>query len=248
MILIPVICMFLAMGIVNASALTLESEQEREYNSDLQTEYYTETDSYEENIPDPVPENALRFEKLIARNSDFAAWLKIPGTEISYPVMSSPEEDYYLHRNFDREESRSGTPYMAKGCDTESDNILIYGHNMKNGTMFADLLKYEDESFFIQNPTISFDTVEKSSDYRILAVFFEQIHYQDEENVFRYYDYSGRLTKKQFEEYINAIKKISLYDTGNNTEYGNQLITLSTCSHHTENGRFVVVAAEENET
>ena len=80
--------------------------------------------------------------------------------------------------------------------------------------------------------------------YDIIAVFREKVHYRDERNVFRYYNYSGNLSEEEFGEYIDTIKSISLYETGKTARYGQQLLTLSTCAYHTENGRFVVVAVK----
>ena len=191
----------------------------------------------------PAPENEERFRDLMERNGDFAAWLTVDGTRIDYPVMLTPAEpDYYLTHDFDGSDSHSGTPYIGKGCDTASDNIIIYGHNMKNGTMFADLLRYQDADFFTAHPTLRFDTPERSGEYEIIAVFREKLHYQDEQNVFRYYDYAGMLTEERFYAYADRIRELSLYDTGRSAVFGRQLITLSTCAYHTENGRFVVVA------
>ena len=192
-----------------------------------------------------APVNAQRFAALLKRNPDFAGWLKIDGTQIDYPVMYDPKDaDFYLHHDFDKNESSSGVPYIGKGCGPDSDNIILYAHNMKNGTMFAGLLKYADEGYFRNHPEISFDTPEGDGIYDIIAVFREQVHYRDETNVFRYYNYCGKLTEAQFREYIDQIRAHSLYDTGKTAQYGQQLLTLSTCSYHTENGRFVVVAAK----
>ena len=192
-----------------------------------------------------APVNAQRFAALLKRNPDFAGWLKIDGTQIDYPVMYAPKDaDFYLHHDFDKNESSSGVPYIGKDCGPESDNIILYAHNMKNGTMFAGLLKYADEGYFRNHPVVSFDTPEGDGIYDIIAVFREQVHYRDETNVFRYYNYCGKLTEAQFREYMDQIKAHSLYDTGKTAQYGQQLLTLSTCSYHTENGRFVVVAAK----
>ena len=196
----------------------------------------------------PTDENAERFAELITQNADFAGWLSMEGTHINYPVMCTPgEPDFYLRRDFAKQDSISGTPYIGGGCSLESDNIIIYGHNMKDGTMFSDLLSYKKESFFKEHPAFSFDTVAHSATYDILAVFREKIHYRDEVGVFRYYDYTGDLTQTQFEEYLSQIKAASLYDTGRSCAYGDRLITLSTCAYHTENGRFVVVGVEHKD-
>ena len=195
----------------------------------------------------PTCENADRFAALITQNADFAAWLRIEGTHIDYPVMYTPEApDDYLRKSFAKQYSLSGTPYIGAGCTPESSNVVIYGHNMKDGTMFSDLLSYKDESFFEEHPSFSFDTVSRSETYDILAVFREKVHYQDETGVFRYYDYSGDLTQAQFEEYLSRIKAASLYDTGRSAAYRERLITLSTCAYHAENGRFVVVGVERS--
>lgn len=190
-----------------------------------------------------VFENEERFAALIAANSDFAAWLRIDGTAIDYPVMYSPEDpDFYLHHDFAKQESLSGTIYIGNGSSLDSDNMILYGHNMKNGTMFSDLLRYTDADFCREHRTIEFDTVEESAEYEVLAVFREKVHRQDEVDVFRYYNYSGMLTEPEYDAYLQKIKELSLYDFGCSAVYGEKLVTLSTCAYHTENGRFVVVA------
>ena len=194
--------------------------------------------------PRPAP---VRFADLLAKNGDFAGWLAIEGTAVNYPVVLSTEDpDFYLEHDFNRQPSKSGTPYIGAGCAADSGNVIIFGHNMKNGTMFADLLKYADEEFLRAHPVIRFDTPYESAEYEIIAVFREKVHYRDETNVFRYYACGGDLSREEFEEYVKKVKELSLYDTGKTAKYGQQLITLSTCSYHTENGRFAVVAVQEN--
>ena len=192
--------------------------------------------------------NYARFGELYRRNSDFAAWIQIEDTKINYPVMIKPDvPDYYLGRDFDKNFSSSGSIYIDKSCDLESDNILIHGHNMRNGTMFAGLLKFEKEDYYKEHPTIQFDTMEESGKYDIVAAFREKVHYAKEKGVFRYYNYAGKLTKEQYDEYVANCKKLCKYDTGITPEYGQQLITLSTCAYHTDNGRFVVLAVRRDD-
>lgn len=183
------------------------------------------------------------MQELRKKNSDIAAWLAIRGSNINYPVMLTPEDpEYYLRRDFDKNKSVSGVPFIGAGCDLESDNIIIYGHNMKNGTMFSDLTKYAEKDYRDAHPEISFETLADCGSYTVVAAFQTQVYRQDEVDVFRFYEYGGQLTKEQFESYIDHINAASLYDTEINIEYGDQLLTLSTCAYHTENGRFVVVA------
>lgn len=194
--------------------------------------------------PAVTGQNIERFSSILARNPDFAAWIKIPDTMIDYPVMISPRDpDFYLHHDFNKNDSLSGVPYIGKNCSLTGDNIILYSHNMKNGTMFSSLLLYAGEDYYRKHPEVFFDTVTEDGTYEIIAVFREKVHYQDETDVFRYYDYSGDLSEERFQEYLGKIKAISLYETGKTAVYGQQLLTLSTCSYHTENGRFVVVAA-----
>lgn len=208
-----------------------------------------ETDGSASVAAGSAEQESARFAALYARNSDFAGWLSIAGTAIDYPVMLTPDEpEYYLRRDFDKKKSVSGTPFIGAGCTLAGNNIIIYGHHMKNGTMFADLPQYADESFYAEHRRISFDTMEEAAEYEILADFYEKVHYQDETGVFRYYDYGGTLTETAFDEYIAQVQSAAIYDTGVTASYGDQLLTLSTCSYHTDNGRFVVVAKKLTES
>lgn len=221
---------------INDTVITIITGSEQMGNIQTNSEVETTTSS---------PGNRDRFASLVERNNDFIGWLSIDGTEINYPVMYTPEEpEYYLQRDFDKNTSNSGIPFIGEGCTIDSDNIILYGHNMKNGTMFSDLLKFSDKEYWEQHPYISFDTLERSVNYEIIAAFPERVHTKDETNVFRYYEYGGTLSEEQFNEYLEHIKRISLYDTGVAASYGEQLISLSTCAYHTKNGRFVVVAKE----
>ena len=201
-----------------------------------------------EQTPDtvPMPEDAGRFAPLLERNADFAGWLHIDDTMIDYPVMQSPDRpDYYLHRDFDGQPSEAGTPYLSAACDLHSDNLLIYGHNMRDGTMFSDLLRYGDEAYYRAHPTLRFDTPEASGSYAVLAVFRERVHTRQETGVFRYYSYAGLLTEETFDDYLAGIRAAALYDTGCTAVWGDQLLTLSTCAYHVPNGRFVLVAVKQ---
>lgn len=204
----------------------------------------SETEKTVESSPEAVEtDNRERFAALYERNSDFTGWLCIEDTAVNYPVMLTPDDpEYYLRRDYDGNASASGVPFLGEGCTPDSDNAIIYGHNMKSGSMFADLTKYIDQSFFQTHPVIQFDTMERSSEYEIIAVFRERVHDKNEANVFRYYTYGGSLTEEQFNEYLVNIKELSIYDTGVTASYGDQLLTLSTCSYHSTDGRFVVVA------
>lgn len=193
---------------------------------------------------DPAETEPTINEKYLAvyeQNQDFVGWLTIEGTEIDYPVMQTPEEpDYYLKRAFDGSYSRYGVPYMQENCVIgTSDNLIIYGHNMNNGTMFADLCEYEDREFYEGHKTIRFDTLYEEGEYAILAVFKTEAY---SDSGFAYHKFVDAQEEADFARYVARCKELSLYDTGVTAQYGDQLLTLSTCEYSQTNGRMVIVA------
>lgn len=199
-------------------------------------------DELQETEP-PQPEQTA-FEKYAAvyeQNSDFVGWISIDGTNIDYPVMQTVNEpNFYLKRGFDKQYSDYGVPYVQENCDLAlSDNCVIYGHHMNNGTMFADLCKYESEDFYQEHKTIRFDTLSGFGEYEIVAVF-KTVAYS--EQGFKYYHFTRAESAEDFDAYITQCKALSLYDTGVTAEYDDKLITLSTCEYSRKNGRMVVVA------
>lgn len=182
-----------------------------------------------------------KYAEVSAKNSDFIGWISIDGTRIDYPVMQTKDNpDYYLKRNFEKRYSDYGVPYIAESCDVDiSDNTVIYGHHMNNGTMFSDLCKYESKSFYEQHKTIRFDTLGGYGEYEVLAVF-KTVAYS--ESGFKYYRFNTAAGKEQFDEYVSKCKELSFFDTGVHAKYGDKLVTLSTCEYSQTNGRLVVVA------
>lgn len=184
------------------------------------------------------------YEAIFAENPDCVAWLQIPGTRIDYPVMYTPvEEEYYLYRNFYGEEDKNGTLILAaaSNIDQPSTNLLIHGHNMRNGEMFGELDNYKEESYASEHKEIVLYSKQREDHYEVVAAFYGKVLKETEEG-FRYYRFSQAYTEEDFQDYYNNIKKLSLYDTGVTAEYGDEFITLSTCSNIGKTGRFVVVA------
>ena len=182
-----------------------------------------------------------KYAEVYAANSDFVGWISIEGTAIDYPVMQTVDHpNYDLRRGFDKEYSKHGVPYIQEDCVLgSSDNLIIYGHHMNDGSMFADLCSYKNKAFWQTHPTIRFDTLEGFGVYEIVAVFKTVVYSQ---NGFRYFDFVELDDPARFDAYIARCKALSLYDTGVETGYGDKLITLSTCEYSRENGRMVVVA------
>lgn len=225
----------------------------REANkSGLPSEVYTQNSSgaETEQSDDIITENdfpgeqvAVWYDGLLGFNGELFGWIEIPGTNINYPVMHTPNDpEKYLHTAFDGSYSKSGVPFLAGECSESCGNMIIYGHNMRNGSMFHDLLNYKKESYFKNHPTVYFDTINSTGEYEIAAVFKSKVYKKDDESVFKYYTYTDLSTEERFDEYSENIKSASLYDTGVELKFGDTLLTLSTCNSGNDSERFVVVA------
>lgn len=190
-----------------------------------------------------VNPRVLALRKLAEENGDLVGWIKIEGTLIDYPVMQTPEDpEFYLKRNFEKQSSRNGTPFVGANCDmNDYDNIIIYGHHMKSGAMFAGLMEYEDEEFYKDHSTLQFDTLDAAGEYEIVAVFKSRAYTVDP-NVFQYYLFTKAEDQTEFDEFMFKVQENQLYETGVTAEYGDKLITLSTCEYSQNNGRMVVLA------
>jgi len=185
-----------------------------------------------------LPEYATVFMK----NTDMIGWMTIPDTKINYPVMQTPDnKDYYLYRDFYKKSSTAGCLYVREECDVNkpSDNQTIYGHKKNDGTMFAALHEYKKKSFWEEHRYITFDSLTEHRTYEIMSVFITTASVGEG---FNYHLFVDALTEKQFNEFVETSKELSLYDTGVDAQYGDKLITLSTCDFGRTNGRFVVVA------
>lgn len=181
---------------------------------------------------------------LYLENRDFIGWLTIDGTSIDYPVMQCREDmNYYLKRDFNKEYSGGGSLFanVASSIKNPSDNILIYGHHMITDTMFHSLPDYEDEDYYKEHKYITFHSIYRTGTYEVIAAFRTKIQ-TDDDGSFEYYRFFDAKTEDEYKDYINNIKSLTPYEMDSTAEYGDKLITLSTCAYHTKNGRFVVVA------
>ncbi len=186
-------------------------------------------------------ENPAVYSDIVRINDDFRGWLRIEDTIIDYPVVKSSEDDpeYYLHRDYDKNYSFSGTPFIGAGADENSDAFVIYAHNMNNGTMFGTLDFYADKEWAEQHPYIHFDTANEDRVYRVFAAFQTTI---GGENEFKYNERAGKLNDEEYTAFVKDIKEASVMDTGDRPVKKSQIMMLSTCSYHSEDGRFVVAA------
>lgn len=212
-----------------------------------------------------------KLESAYAKNDETIGWIHIKDTKINYPVMQTPSApEFYLHKNFKKVYSESGVPFMdaaskvgdgegsyavaAKANETANKstwNWLLHGHNMKFGTMFHDITKFEDKDFRDSHTKFRFDTivngVAEKGTYELVAVARSKIYPKDSKK-FKYYNYAGFYSEDSFNEFVEGIRSESMYDYSaaasgeSEIKYGDQLLTLSTCAYHTKNGRFYIVA------
>ena len=187
------------------------------------------------------------YAPLYEKNPDTVGWIKIDGTPINYPVMQTPDRvDYYLTRDFSGAPNAHGCLYVRETCDVfaPSDNVTIYGHHMKNGSMFAKLDKFRSQSFWEENSTIQFDTLYERHTYTIFAVFTTTATIGEG---FPYHRFENAKDEADFDEFIATCKALSLYDTGVTPVYGDKIICLSTCEYLHTNGRLVVAAVRNTD-
>ena len=183
------------------------------------------------------------YDFLYQENNDFAGWVKIEDTRINYPVMSTPEEpEFYLHRDFYGQDSYSGTPFIRQGHQEENPTLMIFGHHMRNGTMFSDLMKYRDDLFWDNHRMIQFDTLYEKGEYEIFAAGYAPSA-SEAEQYMRFYSFTGG---SGYQEFIQLLKEEALYETGIWPE-GAPLLLLITCSYQETDGRFFVAGYRKEE-
>lgn len=196
----------------------------------------------------PAPEVMGKYQKLYEMNKDLVGWIKIEGTKVDLPVLQTPDRpNYYLYRDFygnyqsEDLDFRPGSLYVGEAFDvfTPSDNVVIYGHNMRDYSMFGCLLYYDKEGFYKYQPTFTFDTLYEEHTYQIFAVFRTSANPGEG---FAYHTFVNAANAAEFDKFVSTCKELSLYDTGVTAQYGDKLLTLSTCEYTQDNGRFVVVA------
>lgn len=193
------------------------------------------------------PVMLAKYTDLYQENNDLVAWLSIEGMKIDYPVLQNADNEYYLHHDFYGNDSKYGCLYVKEQANVDTGtNFIVYGHNMKDGSMFGDLDLYQKESFYKEHPRICFDTLYEERTYDIVAVFRSQV-YDAEDDMFKYYQFYEADTQEEFDDFYDNIKELSLYDTGVEAQFGDTFLTLSTCAYHVQDGRFVVVAKRASE-
>lgn len=210
-----------------------------------------ETEAPATSTPEGAQVMLPEMAELYAQNDEIAGWIEIKGTEVDYPVMYTPDDgQFYLYRTFEKEEdpTKEGCLFIDEFCkvDPRDTNLLIHGHNMKNGTMFHSLLNYKDEDYYKEHPVITYNSLYDEEQYEIAYVFLSQVFNQDDD-VFKFYKFYNAANEEEYNYYVDNCKALELYSTGVTPAYDDDLITLTTCEYTVENGRMVVVARKITE-
>lgn len=230
-ITLMVLIVIFAVSIYFIATNQIESREQKEIFNDIVSVVETESNNSDEKLNG--------YMELKSQNADFIGWIKIDDTNINYPVMQSSTLNFYLKKNFNKEYSDYGTPYISELCSVyKSDNLIIYAHNMKNHQMFGDLMKYKSKDFYNSHKYIQFDTLNRKGIYEIISVF------KTTANGFDYQNYTDFTDEEQFNTFMDECKSLSLYETETNSVYGDRFITLSTCEYSQKDGRLVVVAKQ----
>lgn len=223
------------------------AEQVHEARRKVQTEQNLPAISQSEEPVSPYAESGLlrQYDPLWQQNNDLAGWLWIEGTQIDYPVMYTPEQtEKYLRRDFYGNWALGGCLFIGEGAGPDAAHVIVFGHHMKDGAMFGDLDEYQSEEYAKEHPIIHLDTLTEEREYEVIAAFKSRVYEVGEKGVFRYYQYADLSDPDQFETYLSQVKAAALYDTGVEASFGDRILVLSTCSYHTKNGRFAVVARQ----
>lgn len=235
-VLLGCLAVFLFAGWKLAEAFTEYRRGEENYESILQDAVILpskeiEDKSEEEMLP------VIDWAKLKSMNHDFIGWLYIPDTSIQYPIVSSKDDEYYLSHTFDRTKNSCGSIFMDKSNKTDftSDNTVLHGHNMKNGTMFGSLRKFEKKEYWEEHPYIWIIRENTAMKYEIFAVCITEATSDVYTLEFA--------SEKNFQDYIaDRIEGDAIFSTGVDVTTNDRILTLSTCTSNTETGRRVVQA------
>lgn len=191
------------------------------------------------------------IELMLRENSDFKGWITVPNTKIDNPIYQTDNNDFYLNHNQQKQKSIYGALFFdCQNVITESEtdkNLVIYGHHMKNGSMFGNLTKYKQLSFYKQNPTLEFSTLYKKSTYKIYAAFVLNASKADDNGYIYNISRKNFIDDEDFDSWVNEARERSLINTGVDVKNGDNIITLVTCTYDFDNARFVVMARETRE-
>ena len=187
----------------------------------------------EQSAMEDGPEVLHDIDALQAKNADCIGWIRVPGTDIDYPLMWTPNDpEHYLHTDFYGNYSDYGVPFLDYRCDQASSNLILYGHNMFDGSMFTDLLWYRDKEYMDNHSQIILETPEGAREYKVFAVC------KANSMTSGVYKHTNFVDHEGLTEFLDSIKSEGVYYED---PFAAKYITLSTCDVSRRNGRIAVV-------
>lgn len=179
------------------------------------------------------------YQALLEENEDCIGWLKIDGTDISYPVVQGTDNEFYLHHDFQKKYAICGTLMLDYRNDIagEQEHLIIYGHQMKDGSMFKQLNGYKKKEYYLAHNKITLYLKDQKYQYEVAAVYVTNVA-----NSGDYYNYLHKETRKQQMDYLQKMAAYQLYPTGVTVREDDELLSLSTCEYSSTNGRLIVLA------
>ncbi|MEN8076646.1 class B sortase [Clostridioides difficile] len=204
---------------------------------DKNYKYYKSDKTYQDIrlISNDLKDNILMENKLKEINSEYKFWINVTTTEIDYPVVQASDNEFYLKNNFNKENDIGGSIFLDYNNNLEEDkNLIVYGHNMRNGSMFAAINKFKEKDYF-DTGVINIIKDGNNYSYEIFSVFIEKSNEINLKNSFN--------NQEEFYEYINNVKEKSMYYKDINNSDISNIITLYTCSYEFDEARTIVCAS-----
>lgn len=212
---------------------------DRSYNK-LKNIYSIEQNlNLEEDKPSLDTLRKEKFNKLQEINKDIVGWIYIPNTKIDYPVVKTSNNEFYLNRDAEKNTNKAGAIFMDyrnsldESFNTKDKNTVLYGHHMKDGSMFADLKKFKDQDFFNENKYIYMDTKDGRKKYEIFSVFIAKTDFNYIKSQFN--------NEKDFTNFSKSIQEKSSISTDIKLSNTDEFLTLSTCTYEFDDGRLALV-------
>lgn len=178
---------------------------------------------------------ASPLDRLRDINPDIVGWIRIPGTSVDYPVVQGRDNAFYLTHDVKRQENRNGSIFLDyRNIPGAGRHLILYGHNMKNGAMFAELLRYESRSFLARHPVVELNLLGEQTRWEIFSVYFTDVRHD-----YIRVDFTG---DDDFKAFVDDLASRSLHRARIRPNENDLILTLSTCSARGEDSRFAVHA------
>lgn len=219
---------------------TADSQSNKAVYETLQEEYQKAEELGEEEktvlLEENTPIISEKYKGLMDINKDLVGWISIPNTPINYPVVRNDNNEFYLQHDFSKAPSKAGAIFMDfRNVDFPSaKNTILYGHYMRNGTMFGSLIQFKEEEFLKSNQIISFNSIYEDIEWEIFSAYITDVAFN--------YIKTNFQSEEDYGEFLESLRKKSMFQLDTAVSAEDQILTLSTCSYEFDNARFVIHA------